>query len=182
MAPCKTITFVICLLSVNVSELITRTDRGSDLSLIGYAYAHPVEDRFIQKIRLPSGQTLLIAEGEYEPRSIGSFSVRVYEKAALPINETAYFIAGLVRYREGSVRQAVLDDIDGTGPPELVVIVGSAGSGAYLFADAFSVSRQGQLALIGSVEWLPPQADPVAALRRQWADKSGDADARGKSD
>ncbi len=123
-------------------------------------------DRFVTKIKLPSGKTAVISEGDFEARSIGSFSIRVYEAAVSAVNETAYFIGGLVQARDGSVEDVLLDDIDGVGQAEIVVTVRSAGSGAYLSAHAFTVSLEGQLALVGNVEYLPPDADPVAALRR----------------
>jgi len=34
-------------------------------------------DRFIKKLKLPSGLTAVISEGKFEARSIGSFSVRL---------------------------------------------------------------------------------------------------------
>ena len=36
-------------------------------------------ERFVRQLELPSGQLLRVAEGEQEPRSIGSFSVLLYE-------------------------------------------------------------------------------------------------------
>ena len=49
------------------------------------AAAHAVaQDRFIAKLALPTGQTVVVAEGEFEARSIGSFSVRLYDAAPIP--------------------------------------------------------------------------------------------------
>ena len=33
---------------------------------------------FVEKLALPSGQTAVVAEGDFEARSIGSYSVRIY--------------------------------------------------------------------------------------------------------
>ena len=61
-------------------------------------------DRFIAKVKLPSGQTAVVAEGDFEARSIGSFSVRLYD-AAPPEDETTFFTAGLIRARDGTVEK-----------------------------------------------------------------------------
>jgi len=59
-------------------------------------------ERFITKVKLPSGQTAVVEEGEFEARSLGSFSVRLYD-AAPTGDETTFFLAGQVRARDGSV-------------------------------------------------------------------------------
>jgi hypothetical protein len=125
-------------------------------------------DRFITSIRLPSGQTAVIAEGEFEARSIGSFSIRLYQ-AATPGDETTFFIRGLIHARDGVVEKVVLSDIDGEGQPEIIVIVRSAGTGGYLSAHAFAVGKKQQLILCSTVEGLQSDADPVAALKKSAA-------------
>ena len=106
----------------------------------------------------------MVAEGDYEARSIGSFSVRVYD-AAPPADETTFFKAGLVHARDGAIEKVVLADVAGDGQPEIIVIVRSAGTGGYLSAHAFVIDKQG-LRLGASVEGLPPDADPIAAIRK----------------
>jgi Periplasmic lysozyme inhibitor of I-type lysozyme len=124
-------------------------------------------DRFITKVKLPSGQTAVVAEGDFEARSIGSFSVRLYD-AAPPEDETTFFTAGLIRARDGTVEKVVLADVDGDQRPEIIVNVRSAGSGGYLSSHAFTFDKK-RLIFYGAVEGLPPQADPVAALRKSTA-------------
>jgi len=121
--------------------------------------------RFVTKIKLPSGQTAVIAEGEFEARSIGSFSVRLYE-AASGGNETTFFTSGLIRSRDGVIEKIVLEDINGDGRPEIIVIVRSVGTGAYLSAHAFSIGEDQQLIPGSIVEGLQAEADPVTALRK----------------
>jgi hypothetical protein len=121
-------------------------------------------ERFIEKVRLPSGQTAVVAEGNFEARSIGSFSVRLYD-AASPADETTFFRAGQVRARNGTVEKVVVADVAGDPRPEIVVIVRSAGTGGYLSAHAFSFDSR-RLVFRAAVEGLPPDADPIAALRR----------------
>jgi hypothetical protein len=121
-------------------------------------------ERFVAKIKLPSGQTAVIAEGDLEARSIGSFSVRLYD-AATPEDETTFYRTGQVRARDGTIEKVVVVDIAGDRRPEIVVIVRSAGTGGYLAAHAFTVDNQ-RLIFHSVVEGLPPDADPIAALRK----------------
>ncbi len=120
-------------------------------------------DRFIKKVKLPSGQTTVVAEGAFEARSIGSFSVRLYE-AAPPEDETTFFTAGLIRAREGTIDKVVLADIDDNHKPEIIVIVRSVGTGSYISAYAFAFDNT-KLIFLAAVEGLPPEADSVEALR-----------------
>jgi hypothetical protein len=134
-------------------------------ALLVSAPLHAAEpSRFIAKVKLPSGQTVVVAEGDLEARSTGSFSVRLYA-AAPPRGETTFFTAGLIRPRDGTVEKVVLADIDGDQRPEIVVIVRSAGTGGYVSADAF-VFEQERLLFRAVAENLTPDADPIVALRK----------------
>jgi hypothetical protein len=117
---------------------------------------------------LPGKQKLLIVvtEGRLEPRSIGSYAVRVYGPPANPRAKYDGFIAGIVRRRDGAVSKLVFSDVDGDARPDIVVIVRSAGTGGYVSADAFRV-RGKIISLVGSVKGLAPDADPVAALKQK---------------
>ena len=129
----------------------------------GTLYAAEPE-RFITKVKLPSGQTAVVAEGDFEARSIGSFSIRLYDAAA-PGDETTFFRSGLVRPRDGVIEKVLLADVAGDRRPEIVVMVRSVGTGGYLSAQAFTVDRQ-RLLFRAAVDSLPPDADPLAALRK----------------
>jgi len=122
-------------------------------------------DRFIKILKLPSGQTSVISEGEFETRSIGSFSVRLYE-AATTGDETTFFTSGLISARDGFIEKVVLSDINGDSQPEVIVVARSAGTGGYLSAHAFTISSDQKLILISIVEGLHPEADPVLALMK----------------
>ncbi|WP_310600111.1 PliI family lysozyme inhibitor of I-type lysozyme [Desulfobulbus sp.] len=126
------------------------------------------QDRFVAKVKLPTGQTAVVAEGDFEARSLGSFSVRLYEAAPAP-DETTFFIAGLIRPRDGVIEKTLLADIDGDRQPELIVVVRSAGTGGYLSAHAFAFAKD-HLLFRAQAEDLAADADPVPALR-QAADK-----------
>lgn len=120
-------------------------------------------ERYVKSLALPGGQVAVVAEGDLEPRSTGSYSLRLYSGRA-PEFPTDEFLAGVVRPRDGTVSKVLLADVDGDGRPEIVVVVQSAGSGGYLSADAFRYGRR-SVTPLASVSGLAPGADPVAALR-----------------
>lgn len=121
-------------------------------------------NRFIKKVELPSGQTVVVAEGDFEARSIGSFSVRLYE-ASSPVDMTTFFAAGVICSRDGTIEKVELVDVDDNSGPELIVFVRSAGSGGYRSAYAF-VFEEKTLVLRAVVEDLPRESDPVSDLRK----------------
>ena len=136
---------------------------GAVMLLLIFSHDAGAQGRFVARLMLPTGQTAVVAEGDFEARSIGSFSVRIYESAPAP-NETTFFTAGLIRHRDGSVEKVMLADVDGDRQAEIIVVVRSAGSGGYLSAHALAFTNDG-LSFRAGVEGLPPDADPVVALR-----------------
>lgn len=135
------------------------------LVMISNVPLHAAESsRFIKKTALPSGQTVVIAEGDFEARSIGSFSVRLYDAAPLSDN-TTFFSTGLIRSRNGTIETVILADVDKCPEPEIIVIVRSAGTGGYLSAHAFTFDDK-SLDFLTAVEDLSPDSDPVVALRK----------------
>jgi membrane-bound inhibitor of C-type lysozyme len=127
--------------------------------------AKPRQDaeRKVHRQHHPAGPVVAVAEGDGEPRSVGSYCVRVYSHAN-PDFPTDDFICGLVRARDGVVENLVFADIDHDGSLEIVVVIRSVGTGSYLSADAFTLKGQ-QLSLAATVSGLPKDADCVAALR-----------------
>lgn len=110
----------------------------------------------------PTQAAIVVAEGDLEPRSIGSYSIRVYDKndPAFPYDR---FAAGLIRPRDGTIESLRVADIDGDGTPEIVVVLRSSGSGGYQSADAFRVDGK-SLTFVRSVSGLEANADPVRAF------------------
>jgi len=119
--------------------------------------------RFVSRQALADGEHVVVAEGDFEARSVGSYSIRVYEAAAAP-NETTFYSSGLVLAREGTVEKVLLADVNADGQDEVIVVVRSVGSGSYLSAQAFSVSN-GDVAPLVSLSDLAPDTDLLAALR-----------------
>lgn len=118
--------------------------------------------RIVRAVLPGTTTTVVVAEGQFEPRSVGSYSLRIYAGAnpRFPYDD---FIAGTVRQRDGVVESVVFSDINGDRALEIVVIMRSAGTGNYRSADAFDF--QGNiLSLIESVAGLAKDADPVRAL------------------
>jgi hypothetical protein len=132
--------------------------------LTGLAPGSARNFRLVKKFQIPgSTEIVVVGEGDFEPRSTGSYSLRIYGGASKKFL-TDDFVAGLVRPRNGTVEAVKFDDVDGDDKPDIVVIIRSVGSGGYLSADAFRY-RERSLELIASVSDLDKKADPVSSLR-----------------
>jgi len=121
--------------------------------------------RFVQKLPLPNQLVAVIAEGDWEARSIGSYSIRLYttRSAAAP-DDTTFYTAAITRPRDGTVEQVLLAPLVQHEPPNLIVVIRSAGSGGYLSADAFDFTENA-IVLRSSVTGLAARADPLLALQ-----------------
>lgn len=126
------------------------------------APAAPGAERHVESLRLPTGQVVVVAEGDLEPRSVGSYSLRLYSgrNPEFPLDD---FVTGVIRPRDGSIARVLLADLDGDQDPEIVVVMRSAGSGGYLSVDAFRFGAS-SLAWLASLSGLAPDADPISAL------------------
>ena len=117
---------------------------------------------------LPDGRTAVIAAGDLEAASIGSYSVTIFKDAQL-----GDFVAGIVRPRDGTVFEdkgaprVQFADIDQDKKPELLVTMLSAGSGNYQNVDAFKIESD-RMRLLAHVEGLTPRQDIVHALQLAW--------------
>lgn len=135
----------------------------SALLCAGAAFAAETDGRFLKKFPIPKSPAVaVVAEGEFEPRSVGSYSLRIYA-GSNPERPFDNFLAGMIKPRDGVVEKVLFHDFDGDGAPELVVVTRSAGSGGYLSADAFSY-RGEMLMFLDSACGLQADADPIAAL------------------
>lgn len=128
--------------------------------------AEPGQKRFVEKVSLDSGRVAVVAEGEFEPRSIGSYSVRLYGPSGNGI-PTDFFVAGMIRPRDGVVEKVVSRDIDEDGQNELIVICRCVGTGSFLSADAYSV-RAKELKLLASVSDLPVKDSNHQPVEDSW--------------
>ena len=127
-------------------------------------FADQQTGRYLKQFKMSSGLTVVVAEGELEPRSIGSYSIRIYGvNLEFPTDD---FLCGLIRPRDGSVERVIIQDINGDQKEEIVVVVRSAGTGGYLSAEAFDF-RENQLKRVAGVEGLEKNEDPVAALSKK---------------
>ena len=140
---------------------VTADLRGSETAELSEA-----GQRYVARLSLPAGKTAVIAEGDLEARSIGSYSVRVYTSdGARAGDDTTFYRSGIILERNGAIEDARLADIDGKSGDEIVVIVRSAGSGGYLSAHALSYANN-QIEVRASVTELPADTDPIAALQQ----------------
>ncbi len=83
-------------------------------------------DRFVAEFPLRGGFVCVVAEGDREPRSIGTFSVRVYRNL-----EVGDYAVGIIARRDGFVRKAYAVPSAEDGREEIAVEVETAGSGRY---------------------------------------------------
>lgn len=134
------------------------------IALFAAAESTPTETsvRYVKKIALPENQTVIVAEGDFEARSTGSYSVRLYADGAQPGDATAYE-SGVLLQRDGMIEDVRLANIDGNKRDELIVIIRSAGPGGKLSAQALSFADN-RIEVRTNVKNLPADADPVAAL------------------
>jgi Periplasmic lysozyme inhibitor of I-type lysozyme len=127
------------------------------------AYGSEPSSRFVNKFQIPgSPELVVVAEGDFEPRGVGSYALRIYAGPSekFPMDD---FVLGIVRPRNGIVEAVRFDDIDDDDKPEIIVIIRSVGSGGYLSADAFRY-RAHSLEWVISVAALDKAADPIQAL------------------
>lgn len=124
--------------------------------------ANGTSERYVKQYCLSTGYNAVVAEGDLEPRSIGSYTVRIYSSQQKE-HPTDDFICGIVQARQGTVENTVFADVDQDGVKEIIVTMRSAGTGGYLAADAFSF-KDNRLTRVGSVSDLPKEADCVSAL------------------
>ena len=120
------------------------------------------QDAFSATIQLNDSTYLVVEQSSDEPRSIGSYSIRLYDLTN-PDFPTDNFVYGIVRARDGTVQSIEKADINKDGEEDLVVLIRSAGSGGYLQAEAFRIG-EGKLELIASVLDLDPKAKYLEEL------------------
>ena len=123
-------------------------------------------DRFVKSYVYSTNLCVVVTEGDFEWRSLGSYNIRLHELEDDKEQPAGEFYSGLVRPRDGTVEAVLFKDVDGDGKPDVVVTIRNVGTGQYLSSDAF-VIRGKHLSLLAHVEDLGPDADCVAALKKQ---------------
>src|SRR5262245_62066998 len=122
--------------------------------------------RYVQKINLPdAAEIVVIAEGEFEPRSVGSYTLRIYSGAnpKFPLDD---YVTGIIRPRSGTVEEVRFDDLDGDGRAEIIVMIRSVGTGGFLAADVFAYTDK-SLKLFATLNGLAKDSDPIAELKER---------------
>jgi hypothetical protein len=103
------------------------------LLLVLVSLARSEEGRFVKEFKVRDNITVVVAEGDKEPRSIGSYSVRVYSDL-----NTGSFVDGMIKSRDGYIREVEIKERDRTGSDEIRVTIATAGSGSYFAVDVFT--------------------------------------------
>ncbi|MGY6120147.1 PliI family lysozyme inhibitor of I-type lysozyme (plasmid) [Paraburkholderia strydomiana] len=123
--------------------------------------------KFLKKVALPERQTAVIATGDLEACSLGSYSVRIYSSENVqPGDDTTFYRFGLLHERDGTVEDAFLANLGPSAPASLIVKIRSVGSGGHVSARAYVVSKNGIYA-VAAIRDQRPQTDVVAALKKQ---------------
>jgi hypothetical protein len=137
------------------------------------------DNRRMHEVNLPGGAfKVVVAEGTMEPRSIGSYDLRLYAQTN-PHFPYDHFVVGTIRPRDGVVESVRLSNLDYLGTEEILVVMRSAGTGDYQRVDGFRLEGTALIHL-GTLKDLPKDADPVdsfrAALMNQQLPQSHDQD------
>lgn len=116
-----------------------------------------IEQRFSQEIDLSDQWRVFIEETEQEPRSVGSYAVRLYAITSpqFPFDD---FRQGLIAKRDGTLERLLVSDRDTGSPVRFSVVIRSAGSGGYLHVDTYGLIRNG-ISLVSRCRDLPPDTD-----------------------
>ncbi len=95
-------------------------------------------DYFSKTVSLSDRYLAVVAEAPFEPRSIGSYSVRLYHigNPEFPYDD---FRNGVITLRDGSLESVTLHDADQDGMKEIAVHIITAGSGNFLSVDHYKI-------------------------------------------
>jgi hypothetical protein len=125
--------------------------------------------KFLKKVALSEKRTAVIATGDLEACSLGSYTVRIYSSENVqPGDDTTFYRFGLLQERNGTVEDTFLANLGPRVPTSLIVRIRSVGSGGYVSARAYVINKNG-IHLVAAVSDQQPQTDLVAALKRQLA-------------
>ena len=120
------------------------------------------QERFLGKYKLANGMTVVVSEGDFEARSIGSYTLRTYQ-AAQASEDTTFFVTGLVASRGGVIEKVLLADVNYDLLEEVIVCIRSVGTGGYLDIHAYAVGDSVLESLI-VLEGIESDADPLTVL------------------
>lgn len=138
------------------------------LALSATATAADNNGRVVKSALHPQSKGMVVvAEGDFEPRSIGSYTLRIYAKndPAYPYDE---FITGAVRSRNGTIESLKFADLDRDGTQEIIVTTRYVGSGNYVTVDAYRL-RKKNLQLLTSIAGMDASKDAIQALKQKLA-------------
>lgn len=122
----------------------------------------------MKKIRISKELTAVVAEGNFEPLSTGSFTVRFYQaddeeaKKGLDADD---FAGGILIERDGQIEKVELLDLNGDSTNVLIISVRSAGSGGYLSGFAVGLRSKNVVVLAQDLGMLQ-DADVASELRK----------------
>jgi hypothetical protein len=103
------------------------------VAMVGLCAAGVIaDDRFIKEIALSGGMTAVVAEGDLEPRSTGTYTVRIYKDL-----KSGAFVTGLTKERDGAICNIGFGDLNKDGRKELFVETKTSLQENYINIDVF---------------------------------------------
>ena len=139
--------------------------RYSGFACLCFAIVCPVlrATPFSEGVQLLKNSYVVVEESALEPRSIGSYSIRLYDLTT-PDFPTDNFVSGIIRVREGTIQSIEKVDVNSDGEEDLVVLIRSAGSGGYLQIEAFQCSDK-KIEVLASELGLDPETQYLQKLK-----------------
>ena len=111
--------------SFTMKKVLIITMGLSLIASLAYGSTQKQGERYLNQHKLSTGMVAIIAEGDFEPRSMGSYSVRIYgANSQFPADD---FLSGTIRTRDGSVEKVIVQDIDRDGTEEVIGFIINAG-------------------------------------------------------
>ncbi len=112
-------------------------------------------ERYVERLALPNGQWVVVAEGDDEAQVGGSYAVRLYD------GDPMHYRSGVIVARDGAIEDVTLASLERKGREQIVVVLRS--TNGLRAAQAFAL-KNNRVEVRSHVEDLPDDADPVAAL------------------
>ncbi len=135
-------------------------------SFLLWAACASVQAATVIKKKLPDGRRITVAEGPAEPRSIGSFSLRLYS-GVNPKGPQDDFLGGRIDERDGFLESVEMIDLIGDKVPELIVVLRNVGTSSSLDLHVYQINKSG-FELVRSFASLDKAIRPAQFLQEQF--------------
>jgi Periplasmic lysozyme inhibitor of I-type lysozyme len=114
-------------------------------------------ERYVERVNVPHGQVVVVAEGDDEAQANGSYTVRLYDADHMG------YRSGVIVARDGAIEDVALGDLERNGSEQVVVVL-RQGPGVRS-AQAFSLAGN-RVEARSHIENVSDDADPLALLTK----------------